>query len=413
MRRKKLSDLLRSEENQYHQEIIQSQENPQQVRLKMEEKLKKLKTEREAERQALVKKLEEKRFFAGADELRKNEAEAFAVSCYLEQENQMLDKLQKREKERKEEEIYVKLNEFDRAQKIEKEKIDEVKKKEKIKQTYDYLQWQRQEQEEAIKRANQLNEIEKARLKEQWKMDEENEKENALQKKQINQQVYREIIEFNKKEELERKKKSDYEKVKDKELVESIVEKEKALDRLDKLEKEKKIKEFHQNKKYLEYLMNQKKEAEAWMDKIAQDEADKEYYKKQAAWKKEEEKRIELLKQVYKGREEAVKYKLGLIEEEKEKVKKEREVLDAEILDYKQKEEIIKKEDAKRRKDHQSDLIYQIAEKENQKRRELQDKLIEERAAKLWEMEYQKKINEQREIHLKKLEEIRNRGGMH
>ena len=37
--------------------------------------------------------------------------------------------------------------------------------------------------------------------------------------------------------------------------------------------------------------MNQKKEAEIWMDKIAQEEADKEYYKKQAAWQKEEEKR--------------------------------------------------------------------------------------------------------------------------
>ena len=106
----------------------------------MEEKLKKLKAEREAERQELVKKLEEKRFFAGADELRKNEAEAFAVSCYLEQENQMLDKLEKREKEKKEEEVYVKLNEFDNLQKLEKEKLDEIKKKEKIKQTYDYLQ---------------------------------------------------------------------------------------------------------------------------------------------------------------------------------------------------------------------------------------------------------------------------------
>ena len=34
--------------------------------------------------------------------------------------------------------------------------------------------------------------------------------------------------------------------------------------------KEKKVLEFEQNKKYLEYVMNQKKEAEIWMDKIAQ-----------------------------------------------------------------------------------------------------------------------------------------------
>jgi hypothetical protein len=33
----------------------------------------------------LVKKLEEKRFYESADELRKNDAEAFDISCYLEQ----------------------------------------------------------------------------------------------------------------------------------------------------------------------------------------------------------------------------------------------------------------------------------------------------------------------------------------
>ena len=225
----------------------------------------------------------------------------------------------------------------------------------------------------------------------------------------MNKQVYRDIEEFNRKEEIERKKKSDYEKVKDKELVDSIVEKEKALDNLDKLEKERKIKEFHQNKKYLEYIMNQKKEAEAWMDKIAQDEADRDYKKKQEQWMKEEAKRIELLKQVYKEREKSVMFKKNLREEEKKQIAKERDILDNEILQYNQKIAEINREAAQRRKEHQNELLYQISEKENQKLKELQDKRYEERAAQLWEMEYQKKINQQREIHLKKLAEIKNR----
>ena len=293
MRRKKLSDLLQSEEKQYINEIIMNQETPEQVRHKMEQKLIALKTQRETERQELVKKLQEKRFMDSADELRKNEAEAFAVSCYLEQENQMLDKMKKREKEKKEEEAYVKLNQYDNLKKIEKEKLDLIAKKEKERQTYDFLKWQREQQEAALKKANELNEIEKARLKEQWRRDEESEENDKQQKLLMNKQVYRDIEEFNRKEEIERKKKSDYEKIKDKELVNSIVEKEKALDNLDKLEKERKIKEFHQNKKYLEYIMNQKKEAEAWMDKIAQDEADRDYKKKQEQWMKEEAKRIQ------------------------------------------------------------------------------------------------------------------------
>ena len=409
MRRKKLSDLLQSEEKQYINEIIMNQETPEQVRHKMEQKLIALKTQREAERQELVKKLQEKRFMDSADELRKNEAEAFAVSCYLEQENQMLDKMKKREKEKKEEEAYVKLNQYDNLKKIEKEKLDLIAKKEKERQTYDFLKWQREQQEAALKKANELNEIEKARLKEQWRRDEESEENDKQQKLLMNKQVYRDIEEFNRKEEIERKKKSDYEKIKDKELVDSIVEKEKALDNLDKLEKERKIKEFHQNKKYLEYIMNQKKEAEAWMDKIAQDEADRDYKKKQEQWMKEEAKRIELLKQVYKEREKSVMFKKNLREEEKKQIAKERDILDNEILQYNKKIAELNREAAQRRKEHQNELLYQISEKENQKLKELQDKRYEERAAQLWEMEYQKKINQQREIHLKKLAEIKNR----
>ena len=53
------------------------------------------------------------------------------------------------------------------------------------------------------------------------------------------------------------------------------------------------------------------------MDKIAQDEADKEYKKQMEDWKKQEDKRIQLLKDVYKGREEALKYKKQILENEK------------------------------------------------------------------------------------------------
>jgi len=69
------------------------------------------------------------------------------------------------------------------------------------------------------------------------------------------------------------------------------------------------MKEFEQNKKYLEYVMNQKKEAEIWMDKIAQEESNRKYQKEQEEWIKEDQKRIELLKDVYKGGEEALRYK--------------------------------------------------------------------------------------------------------
>ena len=117
MRRKKLSDMLSAEEDAYRREMVITQETPEQVRLKMEQKLNKLKTEREEERQVKLKVLEEKRFIKQTDELRKNESEAFAVTCYIEQENQMLDKLKIRDQLRKEEEFFMVMNNFDNQRK--------------------------------------------------------------------------------------------------------------------------------------------------------------------------------------------------------------------------------------------------------------------------------------------------------
>ena len=409
MRRKKLSNLLGAEEAQYHYEIINGQETASDVRKRMEKELMELRKQRLSEENYDVQKLNEQRFFASSDELRKNDSQAFAVECYLEQENQMLDKMKRREKEKKEEMFYVKLNEFDNMKKIENEKKDEEQHKNKLRNIYDYQQWQRDQKNKELEHINEINEREKARLKEQWRRDQAAEEENEKNRKAMNVQVYKDIEEFNRKEEEDRKKKLNFEKMKDKELVDSIVAKEKALDLIDKQEKERKIKEFHENKKYLEYVMNQKKEAELWMDKIAQEEADKEYKKEMEEWQKEENKRIQLLKDVYKGREEALKYKKEQREFENNMKIQEREELDQKINDYYDYLEQINKKEAEKRKNHQNQLKYQIQEKEQLRKREMQDVLYEERAAQLWEQDYQNKINEQKALHYQRLKQIREK----
>ena len=145
------------------------------------------------------------------------------------------------------------------------------------------------------------------------------------------------------------------------------------------------------------------------MDKLAQDEADKAYQKEKEEWLKEEAKRIQLLKDVYKDRERAVLYHKQLREDEKVQILKEREILDEEIRKYNQMIEEINRQEALRRKTHQGELKYQINEKDNMRRKEQQDKLYEERAAQLWEMEYQKKIDEQKALHLQRLAQIKAR----
>ena len=412
LKRKKLSNLLNSEEIQYRNEIINNQETSDDVKRRMERELMELRKERLSQENNDNQKLNEKRFYDSADELRKNDSQAFAFECYLEQENQMLEKMKRREKEKQEEMFYVKLNEFDTKKKIENEKKDEIKQKNKLKNIYDYQQWQRDQKNQEMQHNYEINQLENERLKEQWRRDKESDERNERNRKEMNIQVYKDIEYFNKREEEDRKKKLDIEKMKDKQLIDSIVAKEQALDLIDKQEKERKIKEFYENKKYLEYVINQKKEAELWMDKIAQEEADKEYKKEMEEWKKQEDKRIQLLKDVYKGREDALKYKKQQIENEKNIIKQERQDLDQKVNEYYNYLEQIKKNEAEKRKTHQNQLRYQIQEKDRLRKREMQDKLYEERAAQLWEQDYQNKIDEQRALHLKRLQAIKEKNSL-
>lgn len=49
------------------------------------------------------------------------------------------------------------------------------------------------------------------------------------------------------------------------------------------------------------------------------------------------------------------------------------------------------------KKNHQTDILKQINERDREQRRAIQEKMYEERAAKLAELEYSKRIQEQKQ----------------
>lgn len=60
------------------------------------------------------------------------------------------------------------------------------------------------------------------------------------------------------------------------------------------------------------------------------------------------------------------------------------------------------------RKVHQGDVLRQIGERDRQQRRELQDKMFEERAAKLAEVAYVKKIQDDKNYNQTVLSQLRS-----
>lgn len=112
----------------------------------------------------------------------------------------------------------------------------EEKKKLK-KDTYNILEWQKKNLADQIQKEKELNEFEANKLKDLWEQDIKNDRIEKSRKSDLNKQVYIGIEEFNRKELEERKRKALEDKNRDKELIETILQREKHLDDIDKREK--------------------------------------------------------------------------------------------------------------------------------------------------------------------------------
>jgi len=99
LRRQKLVDLLTKEEKQYEQEFFANLETPEQVRDKMAKRLNELRSKREEMRKAEVQQKLDERFRQSADELRKLDSKFMAAGTKMDQEQQMLEKVNRRDAE--------------------------------------------------------------------------------------------------------------------------------------------------------------------------------------------------------------------------------------------------------------------------------------------------------------------------
>ena len=407
MRRNKLSNLLKKEYEMYHQELINNIDTPEHQRLMMEKKLQDFKRMKEDERKKFVDLQKEKIFYNDNEEVRRHDSEYNQIKCCFDQEDQMLDKLKRRHNNYLEEKAFDDINKIDYLKKIEREKKEEEERIRKNKELNDYREFQRKQEQQNLERINEINNLEKQRLKKQWEIDEQNELKEKIYKRELNKKVNEDVEYYNQIEKSKREEKEKFEKEQDKKMVDEIVKKERALDEIDRIEKLRKKEELKKNSDFLKYKMQLKKEEEAWMDKIAEEEAEKQYQKEQKQWLKEQAARIELMKDVYKSRAEEIMRKKNLEEKEKQELIKEREILDKEIDNYNDQYWKLKEDELKKNKEEQDILKYQMQQKINMKNREKQEEMYQKRMAELLEEEYQNKLKALRQIHLQKLEALK------
>ncbi len=167
-RKAKLADLLAKEEAGYEQEFLMKLETPEQVRQRMAARLDQLKTQRDEERDNLVKNALDRTFKMETDQLRKEETTFMIAGCQLEREKQLMDKRQRLEHDIVEEQVYAKLWQIDHDKKLKREQEEAKEKKAKEQKTLEVLDWQnnlqaQRKREDQAKRAQ-----EKTMMKGQW-----------------------------------------------------------------------------------------------------------------------------------------------------------------------------------------------------------------------------------------------------
>lgn len=296
-----------------------------------------------------------------------------------------------------EEQVYAQLYSLDAQKKLERE-IAEAKEKAKLNaDTLAVLDWQRASKEQSKEQDKQNLEAERKMLKEQWEIEADREKKIEQERHVLLRERNLGLIEHNQQEKLLREQAELSEKQRDLQLLNAALEREKALEQLEYEERMKHRAETIELQKYAQQVTQDKQAYEKMIDKLVAEENAKQWEAREKQWDREDQARVNLLKNVYANREQDIELKKKLKDEAKWMKQYERQNMEAEVERQNKAYEDQMIKTSMMKKMHQTDVLRQVGERDRTMRRELQEIMYEERAAKLAELEYQRRIQTEKD----------------
>lgn len=154
-------------------------------------------------------------------------------------------------------------------------------------------------------------------LKEQWIKEEEREKRNEQQKFLLNRERNLELINHNATEKQLREHAEMQDKARDKVLLEAAMKKEKDIEDLEAAERAALKKEIVELQKHYGQQAEDKAAYEKMIEQLVENENIKQWEAKEAQWRREDQARINLMKNVYNNREQDILLKQKLKDEAK------------------------------------------------------------------------------------------------
>ena len=216
-----------------------------------------------------------------------------------------------------EEQVYAQLYSLDAQKKLERE-IAEAKEKAKLNaDTLAVLDWQKNNKEAARDAEKQQVERERTMLKQQWRAEEDKEKRIEQDRSILNRERNLALIEHNQQEKLLREQAELSEKQRDLQLLNAALEREKELERLEYEERMRHRAETIELQKYAQQVSSDKQAYEKMIDKLVAEENAKQWEAREKQWDREDQARINLLKNVYANREQDIELKKKQKEEAK------------------------------------------------------------------------------------------------
>ena len=143
-------------------------------------------------------------------------------------------------------------------------------------------------------------------LKQQWVAEEEREKKAEQQKFLLNRERNLELINHNATEKQLREQAEEQDRIRDKVLLDAALQREKQLQDLEVAEKQARRNEIVELQKHYGNVANEKAEYEKMVDQLVENENIKQWEAREAQWRREDQARVNLMKNVYQNREQAI-----------------------------------------------------------------------------------------------------------
>ena len=231
-----------------------------------------------------------------------------------------------------EEQVYAQLWKLDLQAKEERERKEAEEKKRRVGDTMAVLDWQKDTRTQGKQQERQLTDMERQMLAEQWKREQEVEQELERQRQVLNRERNLELIRHNEAEKILREEQLRVEKERDREMLNKAINKEQQIEKIEKDELHRRRQEVVELQQFYLQKAEDKKAEEQLIEYLTWLESEKQWKLREDKWKKEDQARINLMKQVYEDRAKTIGAKQMMKDEEQWKLSYEKQVIQDEIL---------------------------------------------------------------------------------